>query len=59
MRRCTADDELPPFCAGRTGCVHAPLTTPEEQSNDCFPVAGDPDLHAGACLSGVCVDNER
>ncbi|MFT3774383.1 MAG: hypothetical protein QM820_54180 [Minicystis sp.] len=58
IHHCTSEDELPPFCAGRTGCVHVPLTTPAAQINDCFPVAGDPDLHAGACLAGVCVEND-
>ena len=59
IRHCTMDDELPPFCEGRTGCAHVPRTTPASQINDCFPVAGDPDLHAGACQAGVCVENDR
>jgi hypothetical protein len=59
MYHCTADERLPRFCAGKTGCVHVPLTTPADRINDCFPVAGDPDLHAGACLSGTCVENDR
>jgi hypothetical protein len=54
---CTADDELPAFCAGRTGCVHVPFSTPAGQIDDCFPVVESVDLHAGACLAGVCVDN--
>ncbi len=60
LHHCTMDDELPPFCAGRTGCVHvAPPTTPPQQINDCFPVAGDPDsCNAGACQAGVCVEND-
>jgi len=54
---CTADEELPAFCAGRLGCYHIPLTTAEGQSDDCFPVAGADDPHAGACRAGVCVDD--
>jgi hypothetical protein len=54
---CTPDRELPPFCAGKTGCVHVDLTTPAGQRNDCFPVAGDADLHAGVCRAGVCAEN--
>ncbi|APR87786.1 hypothetical protein A7982_13135 [Minicystis rosea] len=59
LRHCTMDEDLPPFCAGHTGCVHLPLTTPAFQINACFPVANDPDLHAGACQAGVCVENDR
>lgn len=58
MRRCTADDDLPAFCAGKVGCVHVPLTTATEVRNVCFPVAGDPEIHPGVCLRGVCVENE-
>jgi hypothetical protein len=57
--RCTPDDELPAFCEGKTGCVHAPMTTPAGQVDSCFPVAGDADLHAGACRAGVCVENAQ
>ncbi len=56
MYHCTPDDEVPAFCAGHTGCVHVPLATATEQSNSCFPVADDADLHSGACRAGVCVD---
>lgn len=52
-------DDLPPFCDGITGCAHVPITAPAGQINDCFPVAGDPDLHAGVCAAGTCVENER
>jgi hypothetical protein len=55
IHRCTADEELPAFCTGRTGCYHVPLTTPAGQSNDCFPVAGAADLEPGVCRAGVCV----
>lgn len=58
MRQCTPDDELPAFCAGRTGCVHVAVTTPEGQRNACFPVAGDPELQAGVCWAGTCVEDE-
>lgn len=58
MHRCTPDDELPPFCAGKRGCVHLPVSTPPRQINDCFPVDGDPDLHPGVCRSGTCVEND-
>src|SRR5512140_1906107 len=36
MDHCTPDAELPPFCEGRSGCVHVPRTTPAGQINDCF-----------------------
>ncbi len=55
---CTPDDELPPFCAGRTGCVQVPLTTPAGQVDSCFPVVGASDAHAGSCRAGLCVENE-
>lgn len=54
---CTADEELPELCAGHAGCVHVAETTPAGQINDCFPVAVDPDLHAGVCRAGACVDD--
>jgi hypothetical protein len=57
MYHCTADADLPALCAGRTGCAHVPLTTPPEQSNDCFPVAGAADVHAGVCRAGTCAEN--
>jgi hypothetical protein len=55
---CTADADLPPLCAGRTGCVHVALTTPAGQVDSCFPVAGTAELHAGVCRAGACVENE-
>jgi hypothetical protein len=55
---CTADEELPGFCAGRTGCFHVPLTTPEGQSASCFPVADATEARAGVCDVGRCVDGE-
>ncbi len=57
MYHCTPDGELPPFCAGKTGCVHVDLTTPADQRNDCFPVAGAGELRAGVCRAGMCVDD--
>ncbi len=54
---CTADEELPGFCVGRTGCVHVPLTTPPGQSASCFPVAGAETLHPGVCRAGTCADD--
>ena len=54
---CTADAELPAFCAGRTGCYRVPLTTPPGQIDDCFPVAGADEPQPGSCRAGVCVDN--
>jgi hypothetical protein len=58
MRQCTPDEELPAFCAGRTGCAHVAVTTPEGQRNACFPVKGDPELHPGTCWKGTCVEND-
>jgi hypothetical protein len=58
LYHCTADGDLPPFCAGRTGCVHVPLTTPAGQIDSCFPVAGASDLRSGVCRAGACVDDE-
>jgi hypothetical protein len=55
--RCTADDDLPPLCAGRTGCVHVAVTMPAGQSNDCYPVADESDPQAGVCRAGRCVGN--
>jgi hypothetical protein len=55
---CTADDELPSSCAGKTGCVHEPLTTPAGQRNACFPVADAASLEAGVCDRGTCVAND-
>ncbi len=54
---CTADEDLPAFCAGHTGCYQVPLTTPAGQIDDCFPVAGAAELYAGSCRAGVCVAN--
>jgi hypothetical protein len=54
---CTADQDLPSFCEGRTGCVHVPMTTPAGVSDSCFPVADSTDLHAGVCRAGTCVEN--
>jgi hypothetical protein len=59
IHRCTADADLPALCAGRTGCVHEPLTTPAGQIDDCFPVAGAADLHAGVCRAGRCAENDE
>jgi hypothetical protein len=56
---CTADQDLPDFCAGHLGCIHVLLTTPPGVTNSCFPVAGDADLHAGVCWFGTCVDNKE
>ena len=54
---CTADQDLPDFCAGHLGCIHVLLTTPAGVTNSCFPVAGAADLHAGVCRFGTCVEN--
>jgi hypothetical protein len=59
IHSCTEDAELDAICAGELGCVHASLTTPVAQINACFPVAGALELHSGACLEGVCVENVR
>jgi len=56
---CTEDEDLPVFCAGRTGCVHVPMTTPAGQINSCFPVADAADGHSGVCRAGRCVDNDE
>lgn len=58
MRSCTPDAEILPACAGTVGCLHLPIDTAEGVRNACFPVAGDPELHPGVCLSGRCVENE-
>ncbi len=55
IQHCTADEELPAFCAGRTGCFRVPLTTPAGQSDDCFPVADAAEARPGVCRAGVCV----
>jgi hypothetical protein len=57
IHHCTADEELPAFCTGRTGCYRVPLTTPAGQIDGCFPVAGASDLHPGSCRAGVCADD--
>ena len=59
MRHCTRDDQLPAFCAGKRGCVHEDVSAAAGETNGCFPVAGDDDLHAGSCRAGVCVENVR
>lgn len=57
LHTCTPDSDIAATCAGAVGCVHAPLTTPSPQINACFPVFDDPDLHAGVCDEGLCVEN--
>lgn len=59
VHHCVDDGVLSPMCAKATGCIHVPLTTPEAQINACFPVADDPDLHAGVCDAGACIENPR
>lgn len=56
VHTCTPDDELSVACGEERGCAHAPLTTPVAQINACFPVMDDPDLHAGVCFTGTCID---
>ncbi len=55
---CTADDELPAFCAGKTGCVHVAWSDPPGQVDGCFPVAGAAEPHPGMCRVGRCVEND-
>lgn len=53
---CTEDTAVPSWCI-TSGCAHMPVTTPDGQVNDCFPVSDADPLRAGVCRNGACVDN--
>jgi len=53
---------IPPWCArvasaGVAVCVHDAISTPERQTNDCFPIDHAANVKAGKCCLGACVDN--